>query len=36
LTWGIELRGTAWTEDMLAIVRAGGLLQVLRQRLGLG
>lgn len=36
LSRGVELRGTPWTEDMLAIVRAGGLLPVLRERLGLG
>jgi 3-isopropylmalate/(R)-2-methylmalate dehydratase small subunit len=35
LSRGIELQAAPWTEDMLAIVRAGGLLPVLRQRLGL-
>ena len=30
---GAELRGTPYTQDMLAIVEAGGLLEVLRRRL---
>lgn len=32
---GVELAGQPWTDDMRAIVRAGGLLPVLRERLGL-
>jgi len=32
LTTGVELRATAFTADMLAILRAGGLLEVLRRR----
>jgi 3-isopropylmalate/(R)-2-methylmalate dehydratase small subunit len=30
---GAELRGTPYTREMLAIVEAGGLLEVLKQRL---
>jgi 3-isopropylmalate dehydratase small subunit len=32
---GIELQGNPWTADMTAIVEAGGLLEVLKARLGL-
>ena len=34
LRTGAELRGTPYTPDMLAIVEAGGLLEVLRTRFG--
>jgi 3-isopropylmalate dehydratase small subunit len=33
LTTGVELQGRTWTPDMLAIVAAGGLLEVLKARL---
>jgi 3-isopropylmalate/(R)-2-methylmalate dehydratase small subunit len=36
LTRGGELRTRAYTEEMLAIVQQGGLLEVLRRRLGAG
>ena len=32
LRGGVELRGTPYTQDMLAIVEAGGLLEVLKRR----
>lgn len=35
LTQGTELQGTPYTDDMLAIVQKGGLMNVLKERLSL-